>query len=106
MDQDSNWEATTVTAQGKKDKDRRTLSASLLKFLKEAAIIVAAALVLILLAEITIRIIYRVRNSRVEPVPVIYTIHNLGFVPPWMDELRILEPDERLLCEGPSQRQA
>ena len=78
----------------------RTLFKTLPRLFKDAAIIGSAALFLVLLAEIAIRIVYHVRNSRVEAVPVIYTVRNLGFAPPWMDELRILEPDERLRWKG------
>jgi lysophospholipase L1-like esterase len=100
MDQDLKRDSTPVTAQSKNEKPRRSLNESLRKFFKEAALVSAATLVLILLAEMAIRIVYHVRNSRVESVPVIYTVRNLGFTPPWMNELRILEPDERLLWKG------
>jgi lysophospholipase L1-like esterase len=70
------------------------------KIFKETAKVAAATLVLLLLLEVAIRAVYHVRNSRVEYVPVVYTVRNLGLVPPWMNELRIIEPDEHLIWKG------
>lgn len=57
----------------------------------------ALALLFLLAVELLIRAAYAVRNSMVEYVVLPYTAaQDFGPVPPWMDGLRILEPDEVL----------
>jgi lysophospholipase L1-like esterase len=59
--------------------------------------VLAIVLVLFLGIEVVIRIAYAVRNSMVEYVILPYTAaQDFGPVPPWMEGLRILEPDEVL----------
>ena len=70
------------------------------RLLKNLAKVAIGSLVCLLLLEAGIRIAYRVRNSRVEYVPVPYMVRNFGLVPPWMDGLRILEPDDVLIYRG------
>ncbi len=53
-----------------------------------------------MLLEGSIRVAYKIRNSRVEYVPIPYMVRNSGLVPPWMDALRIIEPDDLLLFHG------
>lgn len=54
----------------------------------------------LLIIEAGIRVVYRVRNSRVEYVLLPYMVRNFGAVPPWADGLRILDPDDELLWQG------
>jgi lysophospholipase L1-like esterase len=57
----------------------------------------AVAIVLLVGIEVVIRIAYAVRNSMVQYVILPYAAaQDFGPVPPWMDGLRILEPDEVL----------
>jgi lysophospholipase L1-like esterase len=57
----------------------------------------ALAVLLLLAVEVSIRTAYAVRNSMVQHVVLPYTAaQDFGPVPPWMDGLRILEPDEVL----------
>ena len=73
---------------------------SLKKILKDAVKILAATLVLLLFVEGAIRVVYAIRNARVEVVPIPYMVRNFGLVAPWMDSLRILEPDDELMWKG------
>ncbi len=58
----------------------------------------AATLVVFAVAEVVIRAAYFVRNSAADSVPLPYVIgHGYGPLPPWLDDLRILEPDAGLL---------
>jgi lysophospholipase L1-like esterase len=58
----------------------------------------AATLVLFLLVECTLRVVFAARDSRVEAIPLPYVLgDDYGPVPPWVDGLRILEPDPSLL---------
>ncbi len=58
----------------------------------------AATLVVFAVAEVVIRAAYFVRNSVADSVALPYVIgHDYGPLPPWLDGLRILEPDEGLL---------
>lgn len=63
-------------------------------------LVVVSALLPVMLLEVGIRVVYALRNARVEAVPRIYTLGNLGDVPPWLDSLRILEPDDKLIWRG------
>jgi len=72
----------------------------MLKLLKNLGKVAVGTLVCLLLLEAAIRVAYRVRTARVEAVPIPYMIRNLGLNPPWLDRLRILEPDELLLYRG------
>jgi len=50
-----------------------------------------------LLSEALLRVVYRIRNARLDYVPLPYTIGGVhGPVPPWLDGTRILEPDGAL----------
>ena len=57
-------------------------------------------LVCVLILEAGIRVAYRIRNSRVQYVMIPYMVRNFGAVPPWVDGLRILDPDDKLLYRG------
>ena len=68
---------------------------SVLKNISQAT---AATLVTFALVEILLRITYLVRNSTVSYVPLPYVIgDNYGPLPPWVDDLRILQPDSALI---------
>jgi lysophospholipase L1-like esterase len=59
---------------------------------------VAAAIVLFAAAEILVRVVYLVRNAAVDVVLLPYNAaQDFGAMPPWMDGLRILEPDDALV---------
>ncbi len=68
--------------------------------LKNLARVTIGSIVFLLLIEVGIRIAYKVRNARVEYVPIPYMVRNFGLVPPWMEGLRIIEPDDVLLFRG------
>lgn len=76
--------------------------------LKEVPKGIAAMLVAFALIESLLRIAYVVRNSLVEYVPLPYTLgYDYGPVPPWVDGLRILEPDRELIWKNrPSLRRS
>ena len=57
-------------------------------------------LICLLILEAGIRIVYRVRNSRVEYVMLPYMVRNFGAVPPWADGLSILDPDDEMMWRG------
>jgi lysophospholipase L1-like esterase len=63
-------------------------------------LVIFSALLPVVLLEVGIRVVYRLRNARMEAVPRVYTLGNLGDVPPWLDSLRILEPDEHFIWRG------
>lgn len=57
----------------------------------------AIALLFVVVTEVLLRVIYSIRNSMVDAVVLPYTAaQDFGPVPPWMDGLRILEPDPEL----------
>lgn len=62
--------------------------------------IAIGTLICLVIVEAAIRIVYRVRNSRVEYVMLPYMVRNFGAVPPWADGLRILDPDDELIWQG------
>ena len=77
------------------------MPANLLKnFIKNLAKVAIGSIVFVLLIEVGIRVVYQIRNSRVEYVPIPYMVRNFGLVPPWMDGLRIVESDDLLLLRG------
>lgn len=58
----------------------------------------ALTVVLFGAVELSIRVVYWARNTRVHSVPLPYVIgHDYGPVPPWMDGLLILAPDKELI---------
>ncbi len=60
--------------------------------------VVAATLVVLVLAEVLIRVVYGIRNSMVDAIPLPYDAgQGFAAIPPWIDGLRILEKDESLL---------
>lgn len=69
-------------------------------FIKNLAKVAIGTIVLLLIIEIGIRVVYKIRNSRVDYVPIPYMVRNIGVVAPWMDGLRIIEPDDVLLFHG------
>lgn len=68
--------------------------------IKNLAKVAIGSIVFVLLIEVGIRIVYKVRNSRVEYIPIPYMVRNFGLVPPWMEGLRIVEDDDVLLFRG------
>jgi len=60
----------------------------------------AGIIICVLLIEVGIRLVYRIRNSQLEYVMVPYMVRNFGAVPPWADGLRILDPDDELIWQG------
>ena len=65
---------------------------------REFAKAIGATLVLFALLESVLRLAYVVRNARVASIPLPYAMgHDYGPLPPWLDALRILEPDEALI---------
>ncbi|HWN82998.1 MAG TPA: GDSL-type esterase/lipase family protein, partial [Candidatus Udaeobacter sp.] len=77
----------------------RTASGSRLgRMLREAGAIALATLIGLGALEVVLRAAYLVRNRAVDVVPLPYVIgHDYGPVPPWVDGLRILEPDHDLI---------
>ncbi len=64
------------------------------RVLKEVAKGLVSTLVFFSIAEIVVRIAYAVRNAQVEYVVLPYkAAQDFGPLPPWMDAVRILEPD-------------
>ncbi len=54
-----------------------------------------------LIIEITIRVVYAVRNAQVEAVPLPYVVgHDYGPLPPWLGDLTILTPDDDLIWKS------
>src|ERR1700687_6138902 len=72
----------------------------MVRLLKNLGKVALGTFVCLLLLEAGIRITYRIRNSRVEVVAIPYMVRNAGLVPPWMDGLRILDPDDVMLFRG------
>jgi lysophospholipase L1-like esterase len=72
----------------------------LLRLMRTPAIIAAITLGFILMMEVAIRVVYHIRNSMVEVIPIPYMVRNFGSAPPWMESLRILEPNETLMLTG------
>lgn len=68
--------------------------------LGDAVKIAIGTLICLLIVEVGIRIVYRIRNSRVEYVLLPYMVRNFGAVPPWADGLRILDADDELIWQG------
>lgn len=62
--------------------------------------IAIGTLICLLIVEVGIRVVYKVRNSRVEYVMLPYMVRNFGVVPPWVNGLRILDPDDELIWQG------
>ena len=79
---------------------RSAIAHIMLRLLRNLGKVVVGTLVCLLLLEAGIRVAYRIRTSRVEFVPIPYMVRNTGLTPPWMDRLRILEPDDLLLYRG------
>jgi lysophospholipase L1-like esterase len=65
-------------------------------------------IVFFLIAEIALRALYFARNSFVEYVPLPYVVgDDYGPIPPWLDNLLILKPDEALIWRNlPDARRA
>ncbi len=70
---------------------------------KELLKAIGVTLVFFLIAEALLRVTYFARNSAVAYVPLPYALgDDYGPVPPWLDRLRILTPDETLIWRGRS----
>jgi hypothetical protein len=68
----------------------------------------AATIVFFLVAEIALRALYFARNSFVAYVPLPYVVgDDYGPIPPWLDNLLILKPDDALIWKNlPGARRA
>ena len=68
----------------------------------------ATTLIFFLLIEIAVRAAYLGRNAMVEYVPLPYTVGDeYGPIPPWLDSLLILQPDDTLVWKNiPGARRA
>ena len=70
-------------------------------FLKQVSRAIAVTIVFFGVIECLLRIAYFLRNAAVDYVPIPYVIgHSRGPVPPWLDDLRILEPDHALIWKN------
>jgi len=68
---------------------------------KESWKAIRATLVVFFILEIVLRLVYFVRNRAVDYLPLPYMMgDDYGPVPPWLDEFRILEPDEALIWKN------
>src|SRR5437867_8944885 len=68
------------------------------RFLKGFAKALTTTVIFFLAAEIALRGTYRVRNAFVQRVPLPYALGDeYGPVPPWLDRLMILMPDDTLI---------
>ncbi len=75
-------------------------------FLANLAGVVVSTVLLCAVVESLVRVAYFVRHSMVDYVPLPYVIgHSYGPMPPWLDGLRILEPDETLIWKNRPMRQ-
>ena len=70
------------------------------KFLRIVLKLGAATLLMLLSIEAGIRLVYFVRNAQVEYVLIPYVNRASGPVPPWLDSLRITDPDDALIFKG------
>jgi len=68
----------------------------------------AATVVFFLVAEVALRAVYFARNSFVAYVPLPYVVgDDYGPIPPWLDSLLILKPDDALIWKNlPNTRRA
>jgi lysophospholipase L1-like esterase len=68
----------------------------------------ATTIVFFLVAELVLRAAYFARNSLVEYVPLPYVVgDDYGPIPPWLDKLLILKPDDALIWKNlPNARRA
>jgi lysophospholipase L1-like esterase len=71
--------------------------------IKELIRTITAIIVVFAVIEVLLRIAYFVRNSAIDVVPLPYVIgHDYGPIPPWGEDLRILEPDDALIWRNRS----
>jgi lysophospholipase L1-like esterase len=79
-----------------------------MRFLRALAKGTATTIVFFLAAEFALRAVYFVRNSFVEYVPLPYVVgDDYGPIPPWLDNLLILKPDDALIWKNlPNARRA
>jgi lysophospholipase L1-like esterase len=79
--------------------DAHAKSGSMLRrVLREVGGMALATLIGLGALEVALRVAYFIRNRAVDVVPLPYVIgHDYGPVPPWVDGLRILEPDHDLI---------
>src|SRR5215470_9231741 len=68
----------------------------------------ATTILFFLIVEIGLRAVYFARNSFVEYVPLPYVVgDDYGPIPPWLDNLLILKPDDALIWKNlPNARRA
>jgi hypothetical protein len=69
-----------------------------MKLLRSLGKSVVTTIVFFLVAEVALRAVYFVRNSFVQYVPLPYVVgDDYGPIPPWLDNLLILKPDDALI---------
>ena len=73
----------------------------ILRFIVRTVLPIAiGTLICLLLIEVGIRVVYRIRNWRAEYVMIPYMVRNVGPPPPWSNGLRILQPDDEMIWRG------
>jgi lysophospholipase L1-like esterase len=79
-----------------------------MRFLRVLGKSAATTIVFFLVIEIALRAVYFARNSVVEYVPLPYVVgDDYGPIPPWLDNLLILKPDDALIWKNlPNARRA
>src|SRR6185295_1283809 len=88
----SNDDSTPVSSRGPRQRLRSLFG--------DAVKIGIGTLICLLLVEVGIRVVYRIRNWRTEYVMIPYMVRNAGPPPPWSNGLRILEPDDEMIWHG------
>jgi lysophospholipase L1-like esterase len=79
----------------------RRISRSLRLFFKVSLAPAVMTILALALIEGAIRLAYLIRNAAVDTIPLPYVIgYDYGPVPPWLDALRILEPDPVLVWKN------
>src|SRR5215475_11442810 len=72
-----------------------------MRFLSALGKSAVATIVFFVVAEIAVRAVYFARNSFVEYIPLPYVVGDeYGPIPPWLDNLLILKPDDALIWKN------
>ncbi|HKF68860.1 MAG TPA: SGNH/GDSL hydrolase family protein, partial [Vicinamibacterales bacterium] len=72
-----------------------------MRFLSALGKSAVATIVFFVVAEIAVRTVYFARNSFVEYIPLPYVVGDeYGPIPPWLDNLLILKPDDALIWKN------
>lgn len=71
------------------------------KVISDLLTVILMTLVVFVILEVSIRITYFARNSMVAYLPLPYTINDdYRSLPPWLQEFRILVPDDTLIWKS------